>query len=105
MLWPQSLCDLIVAETNRYARLRKKGNWADVDREEMWTFMGINILMGIHRLPRISNYWSRDGLLGIPALKGTCVGTDFGKFGPICMLWTTVGCPLVRALVVNSNPF
>ena len=69
MLWPQSLCDLIVAETNRYARLRKKGNWADVDREEMWTFMGINILMGIHRLPRISNYWSRDGLLGIPALK------------------------------------
>ena len=35
MLWPQSLCDLIVAETNRYARLRKKGNWADVDREEM----------------------------------------------------------------------
>ena len=65
----QSLCDLIVAETNRYARLRKKGNWADVDREEMWTFMGINILMGIHRLPRISNYWSRDSLLGIPALK------------------------------------
>ena len=50
MLWPQSLCDLIVVETNRYARLRKKGNWVDVNREEMWTCMGINILMGIHKL-------------------------------------------------------
>ena len=69
LLCPQSLCDLIVVETNSYARLRKKGNWIDVDREEIWTFMGINLLMRIHRLPRISNYWSRDSLLGIPVLE------------------------------------
>ena len=25
--------------------------------------------MGIHRLPRIRNYWSKDYFLGIPALK------------------------------------
>ena len=24
--------------------------------------------MGIHRLPRIRNYWSRDRLLGVPSL-------------------------------------
>ena len=30
LLWPQSLCDLIVVETNRYARLRKKCHLVDV---------------------------------------------------------------------------
>ena len=29
--------DLIVVETDRYARPRKKCNWVNVDREEMWT--------------------------------------------------------------------
>ena len=44
LLWPQSLCDLIVVETNRYARLRKKCNWVDVDIEEM---RNVDIYVGI----------------------------------------------------------
>ena len=49
----------------------KKGvsNWHSVSVEEVWSFLGIIILMGIHRLPRIRNYWSKDYFLGIPALK------------------------------------
>ena len=32
-------------------------------------FLGIVILMGIKRLPRISNYWSRDGFIGVPGMN------------------------------------
>lgn len=68
LLWPNSLCDLIVEETNRYARNRRS-NWVDVDRDEVWTFLGIILWMGIHRLPRLSSPWSRDSLLGVPEIQ------------------------------------
>ena len=60
MLWPATLCELIALETNRYALQRGVAKWRDVSTAEIWTFLGIVILMGIKRLPRISNYWSRD---------------------------------------------
>ena len=43
--------------------------WRDVSTAEIWTFLGIVILMGIKRLPRISNYWSRDGFIGVPGMN------------------------------------
>ena len=69
LLWPTSLCELIAVETNRYARQNNRPKWVDVSTDEVWTFLGIIILMGIHRLPRISNYWSQDSLLGISAVQ------------------------------------
>lgn len=69
LLWPASLVDLIVEETNRYARSKKRAKWVDVCRDEMWTFLGVILAMGIHRLPRINNYWNRDSLLGIPEIQ------------------------------------
>ena len=56
LLWPVSLCDLIVDETNRYGR--SKPNWLDIDRDELLTFFGLITMMGIKNLPRIENYWS-----------------------------------------------
>ena len=56
LLWPESLCDLIVDETNRYGRCKPK--WVDVNRDEILTFLGIVTLMGIKKLPRIKHYWS-----------------------------------------------
>ena len=55
-LWPVSLCDLIVEETNRYGRGKSK--WVDVSRDELLAFLGIVTLMGIKKLPRIRQYWS-----------------------------------------------
>ena len=37
LLWPESLCDLIINETNRYGRI--KPNWLDIDRDELLTFL------------------------------------------------------------------
>ena len=69
LLWPVSLCELIALETNRYAMQNGVSNWASVGVDELWTFLAIVVLMGVHRLPRIRNYWSKDPLLGIPSLQ------------------------------------
>ena len=66
MLWPAALCQLIAVETNRYALQRGVSGWCDVTGTEVWTFLRVVILMGLNRLPRISNYWSTDCFIGIP---------------------------------------
>ena len=50
LLWSDAL---IADETNTYARRSK---WIDVTTDEVWTFFGIIITMGIHRLPRITEW-------------------------------------------------
>ena len=60
--------DLLVVETNCYAAGRKEHNihtltlnhrpWTDVTRDEMKAFIGVQILMGIIRLPRLELYWT-----------------------------------------------
>ena len=65
MLWPDCLCDLLVEETNRYARSNGRRNWEDVNRDEIWTFLALVLLLSLHRLPRIRNLWSKNGYLGI----------------------------------------
>ena len=57
--------ELIVTHTNRYAaRLRQQSHhasirvWHDVSVIEMKAFIGILILMGICRLPRLRRYWT-----------------------------------------------
>ena len=69
LLWPESLCELIALETDRYANQKGVTDWVNVSVSEVWSFLGIVILMGVHRLPRIRNYWSKDSFLGISALQ------------------------------------
>ena len=77
LLWPATLCELIALETNRYALQRGVAKWRDVSTAEIWTFLGIVILMGIKRLPRIRNYWSRDGFIGVPGMNQCMSVTRF----------------------------
>ena len=41
LLWHESLCDLVVDETNRCGR--SKSNWLIIDRDELLTFLGLII--------------------------------------------------------------
>ena len=68
LMWPQSLCELIVEETNRYARQCGTANWVDVDSKEIWTFLGLCLEMSVHKLPRIRDYWSTENLLRVDAV-------------------------------------
>ena len=70
-----NLWDLIVVETNRYARQKLStspehlANFVPVTRAEIKAFMGINIIMGIDKLPQIALYWSSDDYFGNQGIK------------------------------------
>ena len=53
-----TLVELLVQESNRYAA--QKGVVFETNNEEMKAFLGINILMGYHKLPSLRDYWSSD---------------------------------------------
>ena len=68
--------DLLVTETNRYANQcraqstsRTQRPWHDVTKEEMKAFVGMLMVMGICKLPRLELYWSTTHPLLTPDLK------------------------------------
>ena len=69
LLWPQHLVDVIVVETNRYARQKRVKNWLDVSRDEILAFLGIILLMGINWVPKMSDYWSKDPKVNNSVMK------------------------------------
>ena len=84
LLWPATLYKLMAVETDRYAFQKGTSSWQSVRLSEIWTFLGMTILMGIKRLPRISNYWSRDSFIGVPNLgQYICHRLDSGHCGAI----------------------
>ena len=74
--------NLIETETNRYASSCTETNpssraWVDTEVEELKAFVGLLILMGIVKLPRLEMYWSTNfpliktpGVSNIMPLKG-----------------------------------
>jgi hypothetical protein len=70
--------NLMVRETNRYAKqyieenkdtLKTHSNtrdWQDTNFNEMKTFLGMLILMGLVYKPRIAMYWAQDSLIETP---------------------------------------
>ena len=64
MLFGEPVFDLIVKETNRYARQKmarsaaKVAKWTDVNKRELKAYFGFCIIMGINTLPRIAMNWS-----------------------------------------------
>lgn len=58
-LFPEELVNEIVQNTNLYALQEGKENLA-VTKEEMMTFLGINMAMSYIKYPRIRMYWSSE---------------------------------------------
>ena len=62
LFFPDELIQLIVDETNRYAKecLASKGSdehW-ETNIEKLKAYLGFTILMGLNKLPHIYDYWS-----------------------------------------------
>ena len=58
LFFDETLVDLIVEETNKYAELALQGTdkeWS-TDAQEIRAYMGFMILMGIDQLPEILDY-------------------------------------------------
>ena len=70
------IVDLIVCETNRYAEQHIQRNvipphspvrtWTPTSRDEMLSFLGLSILMGLVYKPRLYMYWSGDEIFRTP---------------------------------------
>ena len=60
LFFDDTLMNLIVTETNRYAEqtLQGTGKEWSTDAAEIRAYMGFMILMGINQLPEIRDYWS-----------------------------------------------
>ena len=68
--------ELLVVETNRFAAQFRASQsasrprpWHDVTEEEMKAFVGMLMVMGICKLPRVENYWSTSHPLFTPQLR------------------------------------
>lgn len=79
---------LLVEETNLYARQKRTiyaggdgrtKNWNDTTIEEMKAFVGCLIIMGIHDLPALSNFWSSDPILRVAAIADVMSSKRFRK--------------------------
>ena len=81
----QDLIKLFVDQTNIYGKQRcvAKGEdetkWKEIDENEMHAFLGILLIMGFHKLPRIEDYWSKDKNLFTPAVADTMTRDEFQR--------------------------
>ena len=74
-----NLLNSFVAETNRYAqswiqghnlrRYSRAHKWRDIMFDEMKVFIGLTLLMGLVKLPRLDLYCTNDSLFHVPLFK------------------------------------
>ncbi len=70
--------DNILFQTNLYANQRER-NFPPLSREEFYGFLGINLIMGYHELPSLSDYWKADQGLAVPIVSSTLPGNRFAQ--------------------------
>ena len=68
MLVTSEIIDLLVTETVRYARQHGDEDFT-TDEAEMKAFIGLMIWQGWKRLPQTAMYFSRDEMVGVPAIS------------------------------------
>lgn len=68
LFFNDEILNVIVRETNRYARQKLVGEaldkWQDVTLDEVKVFLGVSVAMGLNPLPSTADYWSSDPFLG-----------------------------------------
>ena len=69
------LLTLIKVQSERYAE--QNGRVYETTIDELAAFLGINILMGINRLPAIKDYWSLEEGLGNPLIQKAMTRSRF----------------------------
>lgn len=78
-LFPEQLLDLIVQNTNLYAKQNGSATFVDVSYDELCAFFGMVILMGLHPLPSLELYWSTDEFYGNPVIQKVMTCKRFKK--------------------------
>ena len=69
------MLDFAVSERNRYACEKLAGsperlaNFQPITRNVFQAFLGINVIMGMNRLPSVAMYWSSGDFFGNQGIK------------------------------------
>ena len=58
MFFPEALIQTVVTQSNLYS-VQKSQKCVDTDEEEMKSFIGMHVLMGVVKLPSYLDYWNR----------------------------------------------
>ncbi|XP_060855555.1 uncharacterized protein LOC132933261 [Metopolophium dirhodum] len=77
--FPDSLVDIILFQTNLCAQQAQQ-LYTPATKQELKTFLGLNILMGIKRLPSYRDYWSTEPDLNDPFISKQMTVNRFGWF-------------------------
>lgn len=72
-----SIAEDLVYQSNLYAIQRSKT--LNLSKKELFVFIGINQLMGYHKLPSWKHYWSNSQDLGIPIVSNAMSRDRFDK--------------------------
>ena len=67
-IWGNNTFQEIAERTNLYAAQKGTISWEDISEDEMKSFVGIKLAMGIVLLPSLRDYWSTNPLLGTPGI-------------------------------------
>ena len=68
----------IVYQTNLYSNQKRK-NFTPLTERELLGFVGINFVMGYHKLPSWTDYWKLDRDLAVPLVAETMPRNRFAK--------------------------
>ena len=115
LYFTDTLIDLIVTETNRYAEqfIEKERNdlkkystvhqWVPTDHDEINALLGILTLMGIIYKPRVAMYWSNDELLCTPIFKSLMTRDRFLLLVNSCTLQTVLTMILMTQTEIDYS--
>lgn len=78
-IFDSNIISSIVTQTNLYASQKQAKNWADTNETEIKAFIGCLILMAIHELPHLENYWSSDPVLRFESISKVMTAKRFKK--------------------------
>ena len=90
-----NIIEMMVCETNRYSQqymeekqLRRHSRmkkWKDTTKEEMKTFIGVIMMTGLVKYPRMELYWSKDPLYYHPIFH--YIGMSYNRFNVLLKNW------------------
>lgn len=78
-LFSQEMIELLVKNTNIYAKVTNSKNWVEITQSEMKAFLGIMTLMSINPLSDFQLYWSTDEFYNNPVISKVMTLQRFKK--------------------------
>ena len=73
-----SIIDQILFQSNLYIN-QKNLSVPPITRNELYAFLGVNMVMSYHKLPSWTDYWKSDDDLSVPFVSVTMTRNRFGQ--------------------------